>query len=575
MRPADSDRVQFLFGEILDLPPEERGPYLDRHCGATGEMRAAIESLLAEYDRPNGPLDHPLFPPPPSTGPDPWTGRVLQSRYHVERFVASGGMSRVYLALDQHLAGRRVIVKFLPAWAPQFAWMKTRFRQEMEALARIDHYSVVGVLDTGETTEGVPFLVMEYIDGVTLRSQMRGPMPGVRVAALLRQIARAVDAAHSKGVLHRDLKPENIMLERPGTADECVRLIDFGIARLEESEGGPGKTTQFAGTTPYMAPEQLRGKPSPASDAYAMAVVAYEMLAGQRPFAGIGAIEIYEKQRAGPDINPLLHSGVPGQAARLIINQLAFRPEDRSASAFEISDALLHPRRQLWTRRHAMVALAGAGVAAATAFVIGGTRPSRLSASQRVIELPPGAEPTEHGFQTRNTIENRVVPNADFTGYEALRLISTDQAGYYHPLSGAQTEAANRYGWKATFELAAEEGGSYINIDVPHFRRRYSLNVVSAPGEADMITLPLRISPAIHGTDLPVAGPAGARHRYVLELSAGSKTAELWVDGAKRYSGYPGLTEYLYHRGPEIGVFRTRNGRGVGVFWSFRFEIGS
>ena len=146
-------------------------------------------------------------------------------------------MSTVYLARDEQLAGKRVIVKFLPAWAPQYAWLRDRFRQEMEALARIDHYAVVGVLDTGESAEGLPYLVIEYIDGVTLRAEMqRGPMPIERVAGLIRQMARAVAAAHSKGVLHRDLKPENVMLELAGTVEERVRLIDFGIARFQEPE---------------------------------------------------------------------------------------------------------------------------------------------------------------------------------------------------------------------------------------------------------------------------------------------------------------------------------------------------
>lgn len=573
MNPADRDRVHFLFGEAADLPVAERAAYLDRHCG-TGTIREAVECLLVEHECAAGLLDQPLFPSPPSTSEDPWKGRVLHSRYRIHRYVASGGMSRVYLAHDEHLAGRAVIVKFLPAWAPQYAWLKTKFRQEMEALARIDHHAVVGVLDTGETPEGVPFLVMEYIDGVTLRSEMRRPMPRDRVASLIRQIARAVEAAHAKGVLHRDLKPENIMLEHPGTSDECVRLIDFGIARLAESEGDfASHTTQFAGTTPYMAPEQLRGKPSPASDTYSMAVVAYEMLAGQRPFSGAGPIEIYEQQRAGADIKPLLHCDVPEAAARMIVRQLAFCPEDRSASGSAIADALLHPCRQLWTRRHTVVALAGGGVAAASAAFVATTSPLPLSATQRGIELPPGTEPTEHGFEPRGIVDNQVIWNADATVLEAVRVITTDQGGYYHRLNAAQADAANRFGWRATVDLAVEEGGASVNVDVQHSPRRYTLNVLSAPGEADLVRLLRGFTPALHGIDIPLPGPPGVRHRYVLEFAAGSKTADLLVDGVKRYSGYSGLTEYAYQRGPEIGVARYRSARGVGVFWGFRFEI--
>jgi serine/threonine-protein kinase len=166
----------------------------------------------------------------------------------------------------------------------------------------------------------LPFLVIEYIDGVTLRMEMaRGPIVLDRIPRILRETGRAVDAAHQKGVLHRDLKPENIMLERPATPEERVRLIDFGIARLEEPSGAAAtQLTQFAGTTHYMASEQLRGKPCPASDIYALAVVAYEMLAGERPFAAASPVDMYEKQRAGAKIAALVRRGVPETAARLV-----------------------------------------------------------------------------------------------------------------------------------------------------------------------------------------------------------------------------------------------------------------
>jgi eukaryotic-like serine/threonine-protein kinase len=167
MSPSERDRVRYLFGEALELPPAERAAYLDRRCGAEGPVRQAIDLLLVENDQRTGLLDRPLFSPRPRSDDDVWTGRFLNSRYRIERFIARGGMSDVYLAHDQQLAGRRVIVKFLHACAPQSVWLKTRFLQEMEALARIDHHAVVGVLDTGETADGLPFLVIEYIDGVT------------------------------------------------------------------------------------------------------------------------------------------------------------------------------------------------------------------------------------------------------------------------------------------------------------------------------------------------------------------------------------------------------------------------
>src|SRR5262249_55932678 len=152
-----------------------------------------------------------------------WTGRMLSSRYRLDRVLGRGGMSTVYVAGGLQLAGKSGVGKFLPTWAVEAAGVEKRYWVGMEGLGRIPKPGVVGVLDTGETTDGVPFLVMEYVDGVTLRAEMeRGPMPPGRAAGLIRQVAHAVDAAHSKGVLHRDVKPENIMLEAPGTAEECV-----------------------------------------------------------------------------------------------------------------------------------------------------------------------------------------------------------------------------------------------------------------------------------------------------------------------------------------------------------------
>jgi tRNA A-37 threonylcarbamoyl transferase component Bud32 len=577
----DWKRLHSLLDEALEMTAGERAVFLEEQCGADRPLREALERLLAEHERLTGVLDRPLFSPPVEAEEDVWAGRVLNSRYRIERFIARGGMSTVYLARDEQLAGRPVIVKFLHAWARQYSWLKSKFRREMEALARIDHHAVVGVLDSGETADGLPFLVIEYIHGVTLRSEMAdGPMAAERAARIIREIGRAVGAAHSKGVLHRDLKPENIMLELPGTAEERVRLIDFGIARLEEAAGALAtELTQFAGTTPYMAPEQLRGKPCPASDVYAAAVVAFELLAGERPFSAASPVEMYEQQRAGAKARALLRHGVPEPAARLIVKQLSFGPEDRGADAVEsaeqIANALLHPDGQIRRRRHVLGALAGGAIAAlGGGYMWRSRRTASLNASERVIELPAASEPLEHGFQARGIIDNHVIPNADATGFESLRITSSDQGGYYHLLNEAQADAANHRGWKMMFEAAAEEGSIAAAVDVPHASARYAVNMVATPGGPDMVRLLTGFTPAIHGIDEMLPGPAGRRHRYLLALPPGSATAELWVDGVRHYSGYSGLQEYRYYRGPEMDVARYRSARAAGVFWSFRFEIG-
>jgi hypothetical protein len=128
-------------------------------------------------------------------------------------------------------------------------------------------------------------------------------------------------------------------------------------------------------------------------------------------------------------------------------------------------------------------------------------------------------------------------------------------------------------GWKLIFEAAAEEGLTECGADFPHSPIRWAINILAAPGKPDVIRLLTGFTPEIHGVEVPIEGVSGARHHYELAWLP-SHGAELSVDGSKRYSGYQGLSEFLYHLGPEFGVARNRSARGVGVFWSFRFEIG-
>ncbi len=380
MNPVQWNRISDVFAAALELDAAQRARLLDLEDAG---VRHEVERLLAEHQR-SGLLDRPI-----NSGPDDrWSGKILNARYRIERFLARGGAGAVYLARDEQVAGRRVVIKFLEHHDP---WIRTKFRQEMEALARIDHHGVVGILDAGENP---PFLVIEFIDGVTLRSEIqKGPLEIARVARLMRQIGSAVSAAHGRGVLHRDLKPENIMLERAGTSAETVRLIDFGIARVDRPDQDTlTHTTRFAGTTPYMASEQLAGRPQASSDIYAMGVLAYEMLSGQRPFIVASPVELYEQQRGGvkTDLRSL-RPDVPAMAARLVLKQLSFKPENRSASAAEageqIASALEGQLRETWSRRRMIASLAsGAGIAAAGGYIW--TRPVHpLDPAERVLEV--------------------------------------------------------------------------------------------------------------------------------------------------------------------------------------------
>jgi serine/threonine protein kinase len=162
----------------------------------------------------------------------------------IESAIGQGGVGAVYLARDRKLHDKRVVLKILLDRSLQNEWVVQKFQQEKEALARVDHPGVVGILDTGELPDGKAYLVMQFIDGVTLRSQVRPEgMPLARAAEIIKQIGRALSAAHERGIFHRDLKPENIMLQSFGRGEEQVKIIDFGIAKLKDSLVAPSTVT--------------------------------------------------------------------------------------------------------------------------------------------------------------------------------------------------------------------------------------------------------------------------------------------------------------------------------------------
>ena len=271
---------------------------------------------------------------------------ILKDRYLIEQELGRGGISIVYLARDQQLLSRPVVVKVLLAGveeSEQYIWLKKKFQQEIEALTRLNHPGIVGVFDAGEMPDGKPYLVMQFIEGRNLRSALQPQgLPLARVARLMRQIGQALSAAHERGVYHRDLKPENIMLQPLSEGEELVKLIDFGIARVKDSHvAASSEVTRIAGTPAYMAPEQLTGKASAASDIYALGVIAYEMVTGQRPFNEQSAALLYQVQQAGVKIKPRdLRPDLPEAAQRAILKALSFNPVDRHRRARELGDEL-------------------------------------------------------------------------------------------------------------------------------------------------------------------------------------------------------------------------------------------
>ena len=271
-------------------------------------------------------------------------GQTINNRYAIQNELKRGGMGVVYLARDMQLHSRPVVIKVLLDDAYQSEYVVQKFRQEVEALSRVDHPGIVGIIDSGEMPNGRPFIAMQYVEGVTLRSLISPEgMNLERGAEIMRQVGRALSAAHKRGIFHRDLKPENIMLQDLGHGEEQVKIIDFGIAKVKSSVIAPSTSLNLSpGTVAYMAPEQLNGRPiTAATDIFALGTIAYEMFTGRKPFNPETGFELLQMHESGVRINPSdLRPSIPKEAQQVILKALSFNPAERHAEPREFGDNL-------------------------------------------------------------------------------------------------------------------------------------------------------------------------------------------------------------------------------------------
>lgn len=352
------DRVQEVYYSTLPLEQSERSAFVTSACEHDPILSREVNSLIEADESSGSFLEAPVFrlglrlfakenpeaEDAASSPLDNLPGTTIDGRYLVESELGHGGMGKVYLARDLSLHNRRVVIKVLLQASLRDAYVVRKFRQEVEALARIDHPGVVSVLGAGKLDDGKLYLVMQYVSGRTLRSEISSEgMDFERAALILQQIGAALEDVHEKKIFHRDLKPENIMLQVLKSA-ELVKVVDFGIAKVKDSVVAPSTANDMAvGTVLYMSPEQLRGgeRITAASDIYSMAVIAYEMVTGRRPFNPASAPQLLEMHRAGVRVKPTdLRTNLSNEAQAIILRALSFAPEARYQSATEFGDSL-------------------------------------------------------------------------------------------------------------------------------------------------------------------------------------------------------------------------------------------
>jgi tetratricopeptide (TPR) repeat protein len=339
------ERVEQLFHDVCQLAPDAREGFLTDACGRDEKLRQAVTKLLdasARVDRNAGWNEPAIQNEARALSASPEDATL--ERYRLMERIGAGGMGVVYKAVraDEEFA-KLVAIKIVQYGAGEKGHdaMLRRFRQERQILASLEHPNIARLLDGGSTPEGLPFLVMDFVDGVSIdRYLAKLRLPEREVLELFRTLCSAVSYAHQKLVVHRDLKPANILV----TADGSPKLLDFGIAKL--LDGSAERTNTGAGplTPDYASPEQIRGEPvTTATDIYSLGVLLYEFLSGARPYrATTGSLDLARAicQETPAPMGSLSGRRIDEDLENIVQKALRKEPARRYASVEQFSEDL-------------------------------------------------------------------------------------------------------------------------------------------------------------------------------------------------------------------------------------------
>ena len=327
----------------------EASAALSKVCGACG-ARYPSDALFC-------PLDGMPLQSAASAGrdaeDDPYLGQEISGHIEIRQLVGIGAMGRVYRAFQKGI-DRDVAVKILHRELSANAQLVSRFTREAKVASRLQHPNVVQVLLAGQLPDRALYMVMEYLEGLSLQSALAaagGALPLPKALHIALQLCEASGEAHAVGIVHRDLKPENVMLVRRGTDPDFVKVLDFGIARINWGEQSVATAAGLIfGTARYISPEGAQGNAvGPASDVYSIATLLFQMLSGRTPFEGDQAVGLLVQQihDAPPHLNSIPRAEyVPGPLADVIMANLAKDPKKREQDARALGHAIIDAAKQ-------------------------------------------------------------------------------------------------------------------------------------------------------------------------------------------------------------------------------------
>ena len=272
---------------------------------------------------------------------DATVGQLLAGTYEVLRMIGEGGMGRVYEARHTRLPNKRFAIKMLHQELARQPEVMMRFQREAEASSGLSHPNVISVFDVNTSADGRPYIVAELLEGTQLGEHLDtvGKLSANEAVPIVRQICRALRLAHEKGIVHRDIKPENVFLSDP---EGVVKVLDFGISKVEQGSSSLTKTGMVMGTPDYMAPEQARGDRVDArADVYAVGAILYRALTGRKPFEGLEPMQTLTAALVQEPPRPSsIEASIPLALEVVVQHAMAKKPSERFQSIAELDEAL-------------------------------------------------------------------------------------------------------------------------------------------------------------------------------------------------------------------------------------------